>query len=488
MAYTLLGKAPIEGHLRKWDRSADISSVFTGLPQSNAIWADDEWEGKNQWKLKVSLLNLNQIAKKFNQTPSAKGEFHIDLSGIRMKIIKSGLVPGKARSIVAGGRSETKMQEDGSMYIMKHALQNRKKPWPSLQAYLDDPEVEAILDEHYPSAGKKWEEWRETYYKQSETILKVASGEKWTEFSRDEGFMEWISDLVKTRFKISQKDTWNPADIWLIHNERSTMKYIEESIGKVGTVEQLNVAMRNLFNLNILPNESVMGISLKKISGVTAKWQIYNMTTADGKRVAGTFDPAATVYPIHRISLGLHMKPNRAWGGMPMTTIFSTIFLGNQTDDRITIDIGRHPKGFADMKFEGEDHFARAAKLGKCPVQEAVSVFAAHGLNHQKTHKAYPQTEEEFLREKYVYKQMLSSLATRQEVALGLGDLTVDGALDNIQAQFNTEDPGRANSKCQQIDLIYRCYLRGKVDRIWTDIAFHAQKIGDKYGPFGKLY
>jgi hypothetical protein len=492
MAFALLGKINIEKHLKKYDKNADISEIFSGLPVSNAIWADDNWAGKNQWEFKVSATNHQKLISKFGATAAyGKKSFNQEVDGITIKFTSSGLKPGSTPLKGSGGRDKTKMQEDASMFIMKHALQNRKRPWPNLQAYLNDPAVADILDKYYPDTGPIWESWRETYYKQSETILKVASGENWTEFSRDEGFMVWISDLIKKRFKISQKDTWNPADIWLIHNERATMRYIEEAIGKAGTVQQLNVAFRNLFNLNLLPNESVMGISLKKISGPVAKWQVYNLTDADGNRVTGSFNPDAITYPIQSIKLGLHMTANSSAGGEAMTNIFTEVFVGDQVNDRIKLQIGRHPSGFANMKYEGNDENARAAKLGKSPVAEVEKILQAYGVHHERSHKSYPTTSQAFRQKRTDYKRMLNKLKSNNKVSFTGGnvpEISCSEALDNLEQQFNGSDPGRANTKCQQIDLIYKVFEASKSERIFTDIIFHAQKIGDKYGPFGKLY
>ena len=86
--------------------------------------------------------------------------------------------------------------------------------------------------------------------------------------------MGYISDMGKEEFGISQKDNWNPADIWMIQNERKVMKTIEETVDGNGsqTILELNAVMRKMFK-----EETVVGVSLKKISGNTAKWQKYNV-------------------------------------------------------------------------------------------------------------------------------------------------------------------------------------------------------------------
>ena len=501
-----MGQVAIEGHLTKWDRSASVSDLFKSkthtLPVANGIWADDMWKGKNQWKWKVIQQNYVKLGTKYNK-PTTKKFFHIEVSGITIKIEKTSFKAGTVKSKQAGGRSETKMQEDAAMYIMAHALTKRGKAWSSLDNYLADEDVDELLETYYPmgaaTSEKKWEEWRETYYKQSVKILSLTKvkDEKWTKFSRDEGFMQWITDLVKKRFKISAKDTWNPADIWLINNEKKTMKYIEDTIGEVGTVDQLNTAMRNLFNLNLTPEFSVMGISLKKISGGVASWQVYNMTDADGKRVTNSFSPEDTLYPISRITMGLHMTKTIG-STEDMIQVYSEVYIGDLSKgDNIKIQVGRHAIGSGNMKFEGSDRNVGAAKLGKCPVNTAARIFKTNGINHERSYKSFPQTEDEFILKRSNYKRMLEVLKAQPEVIFSdprTGDtLNVAGALINLQAQFNIEDdPGRANTKCQQIDLLSKMFQPGmtkkKRERIWTDIALHGQKIGDEYGPFGKLY
>ena len=45
-------------------------------------------------------------------------------------------------------------------------------------------------------------------------------------YNRDGGFMDWVSSHIKTKYGISQKDTWN-LDIWLINKEKTVMQKLE---------------------------------------------------------------------------------------------------------------------------------------------------------------------------------------------------------------------------------------------------------------------
>ena len=59
--------------------------------------------------------------------------------------------------------------------------------------------------------------WLTSYYSQQKALLQKYSESKFKEarFDRDGGFMEFIVDKTK-KLGISQKDTWDPADICIV--------------------------------------------------------------------------------------------------------------------------------------------------------------------------------------------------------------------------------------------------------------------------------
>ena len=112
----------------------------------------------------------------------------------------------------------------------------------------------------------------ETFYKQHRKILQEYPNAKFTIFDRDDknGFMLWFQNLIKTYFGISNKDTYNPADIWLIDKKEVNRKTITKNLGPKGTaeIEELNFIMRQLYK-----EKKVMGLSLKLVSGQEAKYE-----------------------------------------------------------------------------------------------------------------------------------------------------------------------------------------------------------------------
>ena len=95
-------------------------------------------------------------------------------------------------------------------------------------------------------------------------MLSEYSNPGWTLFDRDDknGFMNYITNLVKAKFGIAKKDAWNPADIWLIKSTGGMVpsefrQQINEAMngdkgGATQTLEELNVIMRSMFNKNQL--------------------------------------------------------------------------------------------------------------------------------------------------------------------------------------------------------------------------------------------
>ena len=149
--------------------------------------------------------------------------------------------------------------------------------------------------------------WLENFAKQNERLLREVSGNNFTIFTRGkvqgytanwykkgDTFMEWVSKQVKDRFDISKKDNWNPADVWLIDDEKSAKDEILDAVKGVKSSSAEGVVMANLNQFNkifrdLFVSKRVMGISLKKITpGGTAEWKKVNVTEQYFKTIEAT--------------------------------------------------------------------------------------------------------------------------------------------------------------------------------------------------------
>jgi len=112
-------------------------------------------------------------------------------------------------------------------------------------------------------------------------------------------FMKYISDLVTKDMDLySQKDSWNPADIWLIKSKANEQTWknkfnaIAEELktgldakGKVGqytedsylAIQHINFLLRQAHK-----DREIVGISLKKSDGKTLNYTEFNLQTAKG--------------------------------------------------------------------------------------------------------------------------------------------------------------------------------------------------------------
>ena len=143
----------------------------------------------------------------------------------------------------------TAMQEKATAAICKQSFENNKK-FNSVKDIINDKDTVKDLKEifvkdrkqlfHYrmPFSQKIEKNWFETFVKQNERILKEFSNAKFTVFDRDDkdGFMMWFMKTIRDYFKISNKDSYNPADIWLIDKKEVNREIIlKELEGPKGT-------------------------------------------------------------------------------------------------------------------------------------------------------------------------------------------------------------------------------------------------------------
>jgi len=149
--------------------------------------------------------------------------------------------------------------------------------------------------------------WLENFSKQNARLLREVSGNNFTIFTRGkvtgytanwykkgDTFMEWVTEQVKEKFQISKKDNWNPADVWLIDDEKSAKKEILDAVKGVKSSSSEGVVMANLNQFNkifrdLFKSNRVVGISLKKITpGGTANWKEVNVTEEYFKTIEAT--------------------------------------------------------------------------------------------------------------------------------------------------------------------------------------------------------
>ena len=329
------------------------------------------------------------------------------------------------------------------------------------------------------------EEWLKSFHKQQEVLINKISTPHFTEFNRDGGFMDYVTDIVK-EFGISQKDNWDPADIWLIEDEEKARKSIDRILNRGAgrktdsRLKEFNAMMRVLFN-----SKKVFGISLKKIGSGSARIKFYNDTKQSFT------DQASMEFKYNYALCKLGTKRDRA-GDQTLSTQDTRFVVeqgnGAQHDFQIKAN---NSSDFSGLKWEPTSKGASAARLGKATVELVVRAMEDHGLSFDKANTSYPRSAEEFLAEIDTYKSMIKSLI-QQGVDIEVKDEQV--AVDNLLLVFTTK-PHVANSKCMQITWLHQVMVelsRSERNDFCSDMIFLAMKVGrgrsDRYGPFAKIY
>jgi hypothetical protein len=424
-------------------------------------------------KEKLIVSGKSQI---INITPEIK-EFIKAVSTNNSRAVKQILKPGSQFSPLFNGwkwsnidKSQftqasvpTDLQELGSLFAIQKSIENngyndREK---FFKLYRND------LLKIYPDMNELWEE---TYFQQQMTVQKEVGKTPFKHYSRDGGFMDYISKKIKRLYGISQKDTWNPADIWLVSDQSRMVRLLDKVIvDDVTSLEQFNQIMRQLFN-----KRKIVGISLKKMSGKSAKWELVNLENMD------MYDTDEYSFKLKGITLDFGLKSKSEFKNSDTKIVIE----GKRSI--ITTQIRQNSTGFNNLKIEGTAKGATAARLGKAPLQMVSTLFKAMNLTFDNRHQNYPRTADEYIKTQEKWEVLFNKLDKKYT------DISSSKSFsDNMITIYNSNRPDFASSKLMQLKFVTEILSLkddNDVDLLLTSLSYLQQKKGKIFGPFGKLY
>jgi hypothetical protein len=431
-------------------------------------------------KKKIVVGGTSQV---INTTPEIT-QFLDAIDSLNSSKISSILKPGSRFATIFNGwkwsdidKSQftttpvpTDLQELGSLFAIQKSIENKK-------VYKDKEEFFKLYRDDllkiYPDMNELWED---TYFQQQLTVRKELVRElgaskinKIGHYSRDVGFMDYITKFVNNRYGISRKDTWNPADIWLVSDLSKMKKLLTDRIvDNVTSLEQFNTLLRELFG-----EGKIIGISLKKMSGKSAQWELVNLKNMD------IYDTNEYSFKLKLMSLDFSMKNINEFKNTD-----SKILLEGKTKN-MQIQIRQNSTGFNNLKVEGTDITARSARLGKSPLDMISTLFNSMGLNFDNKHQNYPTNESEYINSQNKWEGKFKSLPKKYT---DIASSTVFSK--NMIAVYNSNRPDFASSKLMQLNFLVEILKLNNKDKdvLLTTIIYLAQKKGKIFGPFGKLY
>ncbi len=180
------------------------------------------WPSGNQNIIKSSKSVISKIIDGFDgnktaESTSGKISATYKIGRQKVKFMETG---GAAATKAVSDSLMTKIQELGSAKVFEYAIKLNSRKYSSLENLKADKDLMDELTEIWvrESNGKLTEvdeEWLISFHKQQHVLIDKISTPHFTEFNREGGFMDYVSGIV-AEFGISQKDNWDPADIWLI--------------------------------------------------------------------------------------------------------------------------------------------------------------------------------------------------------------------------------------------------------------------------------
>ena len=349
---------------------------------------------------------------------------------------------------------ETREQELASLYVIECAVKN--KPMPS---YED-------LVEIYKNLSNK-PEWMFTfqaqYFRIKTDLKKNVKNTNFKEFNRDGSFMDWISNLVKHKFKIAKKDTWNPADVWLLKDKHHEQSTIVKELKAAVTLESFNAKMKTMYY-----NGEVVGISLKK----TSKTAYYEL-----------------------VNLALHHKEDYTFKVLKITVPLKTKdgdFLVKSSilslNDDIEASVRTNQSSNKDSIIYEFKKRNSQAQFGKVPVQMLQELNNTTNKTEVVKWQIIPKTQKDF-NSKY-WAKVFNTLNRTSYVDV-VGMKNDKEFTDFVYEMLEDKLSFNASSLLQSMVFFYNAIKsknKKEVNSYFTEMCYLSQKKGKNFGPFGKLH
>ena len=184
----------------------------------------------------------------------------------------------------------TVQQEQITLAIIKAVLGDDTKTWKSFDEMFADKN--SPIKKIFPDL-KQLDDWWQNFTLQFNEISKIGtfpnSSYQVYLYDGPKSFMDYISNLVTKKMDLySKKDSWNPADIYLVKSAQIQKDYIEkfdeiaDELDKgedskyaddpYQSVREINGILKRAFK-----QKDIVGISLKKSDGKTLRFQEFNL-------------------------------------------------------------------------------------------------------------------------------------------------------------------------------------------------------------------
>jgi hypothetical protein len=406
---------PIETIIEELKQIVLNSSSFTEITDFNIVMPNSE--GRIKGKYSSSLRTI---------------EFKLDGEDYFLTIN-----PQQAK-----GGPTTEEQEKCSIFLFEKALKSKN---PNVSDYLKD--LEKIF-----SRIHMFPDWIESFQYQIDGLIEFFRNQNLSnyEFFRESSFTKSLYDHAKKIIGFSSKDSWNPADVWIVDNSN---KRINEFL-RLETEVEINNYLRNA-----LKSREIVPLSLKKVGNSPVSVQEINM---EEKAFTEKQIPSMVNLDLYFDDKLKGFKNN----GARIITTTDTIFV-LRFSSKTSYSIEAAQKG-------------SKAQLGKVPV-DMYRKQLDNSCNIQDWGNNFDEA-----RLKNLFSEIVKISLEHKEISTGVGAGEIENFMNGMLWLFENNKT-RYYEKAISMQAIHNLYKRD-YQKILGVFYLGAQKIDNDAGPFVKIY
>ena len=375
-------------------------------------------------------------------------------------------------------QTPTKIQEKGTTDVFNRVL-NHGERYDSIEDMRKDGKLMIKLRETFTSKhADKIDDWMNTYFNQQDLFfMKRFQPRGWSEFEyHKQDFVHFWSDFIKkvktnTGERVGDYTTWNPSDIWAVKDKKT----VNDAIDKAFATDKNDPKLSTLNNLliNLMANDELVGISLKKIEGTGAHMELMNISPKSMK--------LAEVIELKMSDIDLQV--DNIVQQDKVTTYIK--FAGTHTMN-INLNDKKKP---GNLSFNTQVK-GTAAQGGQAPVAQVVKLLHGKGSSKEfvNDHGKYPKNADLFWDGAKDWQKKYEFVKTKTKSSSWP---SWEDFNKYITIFYKDKKPQLAVSKLMQINFYYDAlnnYSSAKDSAdFWIALLHLGMKVGDRFAPHAKI-
>jgi|TARA_E500000305_G_scaffold107439_1_gene107490 hypothetical protein len=473
-----------QSDIKNATKRKQISKVLSSTPRG-AISIFGKTDNAKLGELKKSAEFGGKASGAASRTPSTEEQEKVTLKLFEILLKNNGYDPS--------GKSEDKLAKDFGKYVDK----DLKKIWPGITG--DTPQAR---------------EWYKHFFLQFKDIEKTTKlpNNVFNYYDYDE-FMDFVTELVlkgppgSTDRKwpkfgvISKKDSWNPADVWLVNKKGNAYKELIREIQKCKYISQVNMLLKEAYKGKKNGGIPVVaGVSLKKSSGKKLYYELVNLEYKGSKLPQVSYKKTTLDLPWNK-----DLVPDKVTSTMVIVEEgkkekLAQMRIGSSGGPQINLEflapgqaaqLGKLPKNLAVKRIQSIPGLSNA----ELPTAQAAEESVPDSMSDKKSKEWKKKLDQIVAYSKSGQKAIIDIPNKKESIDPFINNITKAKQSEKWSGDYKT----RVLMNIQIIDFMYlltRIYKatgsRAKFEDVIEDFYYYAQKRGavndSAFGPFGKLY